>query len=205
MLIEVSIIRTDRLMSTATPEKTNSLSVQKQRLFELLNQYSFKTGDFILASGKRSNFYLDCRMTTLQAEGSSLIGQLMLEKLKDENIDAVGGMTMGADPIVSAITVQSALSACPINGFLVRKEPKGHGAGKQVEGHLEPWMRIVLVEDVATTGGSTVKAIQAVRRECPDVQIVKVLSIVDREAGAKEAFAAEGVGFETLYSIQEFL
>ena len=177
----------------------------RQRLFELLKEYSFKKGDFVLASGKRSNFYLDCRMTTLHSEGSKLIGKLMAEKLRDDHLDAVGGMTMGADPIVSAITVQSELAGQGINGFLVRKESKGHGTGKQVEGHLEPWMRVALVEDVATTGGSTLKAIKAVRNACPSVQIVKVMAIVDREAGAKEAFASVGVPFEVLYSIQEFL
>jgi orotate phosphoribosyltransferase len=125
--------------------------------------------------------------------------------LSELNIDAVGGMSMGADPIVSAITYRSADVGRPIQGFLVRKEAKGHGTGKQVEGHLEPWMRVALVEDVVTTGGSTLKAIDAVERACPGIQIVKILALVDREEGAQEAFTKRAIPFESLYSVKAFL
>jgi orotate phosphoribosyltransferase len=195
-------------MSTQTLEKSTNSAIDTtyhQELFERIQTLSFKTGNFVLASGKASSFYLDCRKTTLDGRGSFLIGRLCYDILSELNIDAVGGMSMGADPIVSSITYRSADVGSPIQGFLVRKEAKGHGTGKQVEGHLEPWMRVALVEDVVTTGGSTLKAIKAVERACPGIQIVKILALVDREEGAQEAFAKRSIPFERLYSVQSFL
>jgi orotate phosphoribosyltransferase len=177
----------------------------KSELFEILKRLSFKRGDFILASGKRSNYYIDCRLSTLDGRGAYLIGKLLYDKLKDLHIDAVGGMTLGADPIVSSILYRSAEEGHPISGFIVRKEAKGHGAGRQVEGHLEPWMRIALVEDVVTTGGSTLKAIEAIRRACPQINIVKVVAIIDRNASGQEAFTRLGIPFEALFSVDAFL
>lgn len=179
--------------------------IQRQELFNIIKTLSFKRGHFILASGKTSDFYLDCRKTTLDGRGSYLIGQLFNEILAPLHLDAVGGMSLGADPIVSAITYRSADVGHPIRGFLVRKEAKGHGMGNQVEGHLAPWMRVALVEDVVTTGGSTLKAIDAVEHACPGVKIVQILSLVDRGEGGKEAFAARAIPFQSLYSVQEFL
>jgi orotate phosphoribosyltransferase len=181
------------------------MNIMERELFELIKRLSFKKGDFTLASGQKSNYYIDCRLTTLDGRGSYLIGNLLYKELENLHIDAVGGMSMGADPIVSSITYHSAAAGNPLQGFLVRKEAKGHGAGKQVEGHLAPWMRIVLVEDVVTTGGSTLKAIEAIRRECPSVQIVKILSLVDRNAGGKEAFSRLQIPYQALFEVQAFL
>jgi orotate phosphoribosyltransferase len=178
----------------------------RAELFQLLKQLSFRTGHFILASGKEASYYLDCRMTTLSARGSYLVGHLLYEMLAPLHLDAVGGMSMGADPIVTAVTYRSAeVGQHLINGFLIRKEPKGHGMGNQVEGHMAPWMRVALVEDVVTSGGSTLKAIDAVQRACPSAQIVQIVSLVDREAGGAEAFAKRGIPYQSLYSVQEFL
>jgi len=177
----------------------------EQELFELLKTLSFKRGDFTLASGKKSDYYLDCRMTTLSARGSYLIGRLLYEKIRDCAADAAGGMSMGADPIVTALTVRSAELGQSLNGFLIRKEAKGHGTGRQIEGHLAPWMRVVLVEDVVTTGGSTQKAIEAIQRFSPDVRIVKILSIVDRDAGGAETFKRLGIPYQALFPIAAFL
>ena len=185
-------------MSTATDSRKSELS-------EIIQRLSFKKGDFVLASGKRSNYYIDCRTTTLDGRGGFLIGQLFEEFLAPLHLDAVGGMTMGADPIVSSVLYRSADVGRPLQGFLVRKEAKGHGAGKQVEGHLQPWMRVALVEDVVTTGGSTLKAIEAVRRDCPGVQIVQILAIVDRNAGGAQVFKDLGIPFQSLYNVDEFL
>lgn len=177
----------------------------REELFRLIRTLSFRKGDFVLASGQRSDYYIDCRMTTLDARGSYLIGHLLYDMLADQHIDAVGGMTLGADPIVSSILYRSAEAGKPMKGFLVRKEAKGHGVGRQVEGHLEPWMRVALVEDVVTTGGSTLKAIEAVKKTCPTVNIVQVLGLVDRNAGGAEAFRRLQVPFQALFGIDAFL
>ena len=181
------------------------MTYEKQELFELIRTLSFQKGDFVLASGKRSNFYLDCRKTTLSARGAYLIGRLLYEEIQSLHVDTVGGMSMGADPIVTAVSYRSAEMGQALNGFLIRKEAKGHGTGRQVEGHLAPWMRVVLVEDVVTSGGSTLKAIEAVKRTCPTAQIVQILALVDREAGGAEAFKRLGIPFRSLYSVREFL
>ncbi|MEB3286781.1 MAG: orotate phosphoribosyltransferase [Vampirovibrionales bacterium] len=176
-----------------------------QKLFELLKTLSFQKGEFILASGKTSNFYMDCRMTTLSGQGSYLIGKLLYERIATLHVDAVGGMSMGADPIVSSVIYRAAEMGQSLNGFLIRKEPKGHGRTRQVEGHLDSWMRVVLLEDVVTTAGSTVKAIEAVRAVSPEIEIVKVLSLVDRGEGGGDRINQLGIQYEALFEIDAFL
>ena len=184
---------------------TPANAVMRAELFEILKEKSFRTGQFILASGKTSNYYLDCRISTLTGRGAYLIGHLLYPEIASLYVDAVGGMSIGADPIVSAITYASAEAGHPLNGFLIRKEAKGHGTGRQIEGNLSSWMRAVLVEDVVTTGSSTLKAIEVIKATYPSVQIAKVFSIVDREAGGQEAFTQAGVPYQSLYSVREFL
>lgn len=192
-----------------SPEITSAIhpanDFMRQELFELLKNLSFRTGDFVLASGKRAKFYLDCRKTTLSGRGSLLVGHLVHDLLAPYHLDAVGGMSMGADPIVTAVTYRSAQIGHPLDGFLIRKEAKGHGTGNQIEGHMAPWMRVALVEDVVTTGGSTLKAIAAIQQAYPTVQIVQIISLVDRHEGGQEAFANLGIPFQSLYSVQSFL
>jgi orotate phosphoribosyltransferase len=193
-------------VSVASAQSLSPLQQQmKDELFHIVKRLSFKTGDFVLASGQRSNYYIDCRLSTLDGRGAYLIGHLFYDLLQELHIDAVGGMTLGADPIISSITYRSAEVGQPIPGFIVRKEAKGHGAGRQIEGHLEPWMRVALVEDVVTTGGSSLKAIEAIQKAYPTVQIVRILSIIDREAGGAEAFSQLRIPFQPLYNVQEFL
>lgn len=180
-------------------------SVMKDELFRIIKRLSFRKGDFVLASGQRSNYYVDCRLTTLDGRGAYLIGHLLYDLLEDLHVDAVGGMTLGADPIISSVIYRSAEVGRPLSGFIVRKEAKGHGAGRQIEGHIAPWMRVVLVEDVITTGGSTLRAIEAIQKAYPTVQIVQVLSLIDRNAGGKEAFTRLQIPFRALYDVQEFL
>lgn len=189
-------------MPTAISSQNETM---KQELFQIIKRLSFKKGDFILASGQRSNYYVDCRMTTLDGRGSFLIGHLLYDLIQDLHVDAVGGMTLGADPIITSVTYRSAEAGHPLSGFIVRKESKGHGAGGQFAGNLSPWMRVVLVEDVVTTGGSTLKAIEAIQAAYPSVEILGVLAIIDRNAGGKEVFSRLGIPFQALFDVQAFL
>jgi orotate phosphoribosyltransferase len=176
-----------------------------ERLKALLLKHSLKRGRFILASGQESSYYIDCRKTTLTGEGALCIGKLLTPELLALNIDAVGGMTIGADPIVAACISRSADMGSPFNGFLVRKEAKSHGTRQAVEGHCEPWMRVALVEDVVTTGGSTLKAIEILKAQYPSITIAGVFAIVDREAGGAETFSRLGIPFRALYSVSALL
>lgn len=187
------------------PALSASHQLMKEELFHIVKRLSFKHGDFVLASGQRSSYYVDCRMSTLDGRGAFLIGHLFYDLLENLNIDAVGGMTLGADPIISSVIYRSAEVGKPISGFIVRKEAKGHGAARQIEGHIAPWMRIALVEDVVTTGGSTLKAIEAIRKAYPTVEIVQILSIIDRNAGGAEVFTRLQIPFQSLYNVQAFL
>lgn len=181
-------------------------SPDRQRLLELLKQLSIQHGDFTLASGKKSSYYIDCRLTTLSAEGAYLIGKLLYQAIEPLHADSVGGVIMGSAPIVTSISTYSASTgAQAIPGFLIRKEAKGHGTQKMVEGHVKPWMRVVLVEDVVTTAGSIIKGIDALRREYPTVEVLGVISLVDRNAGGCEAFAERSIPYQSLYNVDECL
>ena len=152
----------------------------KEELKKLLFETgAVKTGEFILSSGKKSNLYIDCRKVTLHPRGAKLIGKIILEKIKGLKVDAIGGLTLGADPITSAVVTLS-----DIPGFIVRKKEKEHGTKQKIEGLLEPGWDVLIVEDVSTTGASALQAIEAV--EAAGAKVVKVISVVDREEGAAE-------------------
>lgn len=156
-------------------------------LLNLIAQLSFRLGDFVLSSGARSDYYVDCRTTTLHAEGGRLAGLALYDVIREHNLqpDAVGGLTMGADPLVSNIASASAWhrlkhpEAQWVHGFLVRKAEKNHGTGRRIEGFCQPGARVVIVDDVCTTGASTINAIEAARQA--DMQVVGVLCLVDRQ------------------------
>ena len=177
----------------------------KKRLAQLLLQLSYREGNFVLASGRTSDYYFDCRVTALHAEGSWLIGQLFNDLLKDHPIQGVGGMTMGADPLVSATTVISHTLQRPLHGLLVRKQAKDHGTGQFVEGmgNFKPNDRIAMLEDVVTTGGSVLKACEKITMA--GLQIDCVCAILDREEGAREALKNAGYTLEALFTRQELL
>ncbi len=139
-----------------------------------------KTGEFVLSSGKKSNFYVDCRKVTLHPQGAKLIGKIILDKIKALKVDAIGGLTLGADPITSAVVTLSDLP-----GFIVRKKAKEHGTQQKIEGLIGSGWSVVIVEDVATTGASALQAIEAA--EAAGAKVVKVIAVVDREEGAAEA------------------
>ena len=164
----------------------------RERLKQLLITKSVKTGTFTLASGRISNIYIDARLTTMSPEGMVLIGQLGLEEIRKNRwkADAVGGLTLGADPVAYAIAHVSASHDVPIRAFTVRKEAKTHGTGRRIEGPFRPGDHVIAVEDVITTGKSALEAIRAIEQE--GGQISGVLAVVDREEGGREAIMDAG-------------
>ena len=167
------------------------MSYDRQALMEVIREKALEFGDFTLASGKKATFYLDCRKVTLDARGANLIGRGMLDLMADDYPDAVGGMAIGADPITGAIITLSGQTDRPLRGFIVRKEAKQHGKGQAVEGPVKAGDRVIIVEDVITTGGSALLAIdQAV---AAGLQVIGALAIIDRQAGGAETFRAKGV------------
>lgn len=177
----------------------------KGRLIELLRTRSLRTGDFVLSSGKRSTWYADCRITTMHAEGFRLVGALGLAAIRERgwSADSVGGMTLGADPVAYAIASASIDNPPVLNAFTVRKAAKAHGAGRRIEGCFEPGMRVIVVEDAITTGGSALDAIAAVRAEGGTV--VGVLALLDRNEGGREAIEAAGPPVHALIRGDELL
>src|SRR5690348_9956169 len=165
----------------------------KSALVSLLAARSARRGSFTLASGRQSSLYIDARPTTMSPDGLALIGPLGLSALRDARwlVDAVGGLTLGADPIAYAISYASAHTASPIRAFTVRKEAKGHGTGKLIEGPYREGDRVAIVEDVITTGASALRAADAVRAAGGSIQ--GVLALVDREEGGREAIEAQGL------------
>src|ERR1700691_5623760 len=177
----------------------------REQLANLLRAKSIKRGDFTLASGKHSSYYLDCRLTTLDAEGARLTGYCVLQLLDELGVkaDAIGGLSMGADRVVSAAIVVSAIEKRRVQGFLVRKEAKGHGRKKQIEGMEETrGKRVAIVDDVCTTGGSTQEAIEAAERE--GCEVVAVISLVDREEGGSEMLRAK-YNYRSIFTARELL
>ena len=169
-----------------------------ERLVEMLATRSARRGSFTLASGRQSDLYIDARLTTMSPDGLATIGPLGLAALREArwNADAVGGLTIGADPVAYAIAHASALAGTPLRSFTVRKEPKSHGTGKRIEGPFREGDRVVVVEDTITTGGSALEAVRIVRAEGGTV--LGVLAVVDREEGGREALRAAGVSVVSL-------
>ena len=171
----------------------------RDRLLALLKERALGFGEVTLSSGRRSSYYVDGRLVTLSPEGAYVVGQALLDELRDEKVDAIGGPTMGADPIATAVSVLSQIEGKPISAFIVRKEPKKHGRGRWIEGPpLEPGYRAVIVDDVATTGASLVKAAAAV--EETGATVVRIITLVDRGEGARETLAARGYRFTPLFT-----
>jgi orotate phosphoribosyltransferase len=179
------------------------------RLRDLLDERSLKHGPVKLASGKISNFYLDCKQTALSAEGAAVIGELVLAHIQalrrqGLRIVAVGGMTLGADPVAVATAMLSYQRGAPVDAFIIRKEPKDHGTLSWVEGagKLEAEAPVLLVEDVVTTGGSTLKALE--RARASGLKPVAILALVDREEGGRQSLEATGLPFAALLSRRDF-
>jgi orotate phosphoribosyltransferase len=176
-----------------------------QRLRERIRQHSWKEGDFVLASGARSSYYVDLRRTSLTSEGGVLIGELLLERIRAAYPTAVaaGGLTLGADPLTTSVAIAAWHAGIPWSSFLVRKEAKGHGAGRQVEfgGDLEEGAAVVVLDDTITTGGSTLQAVDALQRE--GYRVIGAACIVDRGEGGRERLLERGLQLETLYEVAD--
>jgi orotate phosphoribosyltransferase len=188
-----------------TEASAGFLLSRKTQLIDLLARKSARRGEFKLASGRMSNLYVDARMTTMSPEGLSLIGPLAYETLRASgwNIDSVGGLTLGADPIAYAIAYASFLAGSPLRAFTVRKEAKQHGTGKLIEGPFAEGDNVAVIEDVITTGGSALKAIDALRSA--GAVISGVLGLVDREEGGRAAIEDAGVPVISLATASEII
>jgi len=181
----------------ATPE------ARRARLLDILRERAVSYGDFTLASGRKSSYYIDARVVTLHHEGAHLIARAILDFLRAEGIeaDAVGGLAIGADPIAGAIAALSHLEASPLSGFIVRKESKGHGTGRLIEGGLASGSRVVVVDDVITTGASTLAAIRAVEEF--GCKVVAVTCVIDREEGGAQTLRE--YRFRPLFRVSELI
>jgi orotate phosphoribosyltransferase len=174
-------------------------------LISLLKQRSVRTGDFTLASGAHSSWYIDCRLTTMSGEGQRLIGPLGLAAIRDAgwHPSAIGGLTMGADPIAYAIAAASVGTELPLDAFSVRKEAKLHGTGRRIEGNFAAGAKVVIIEDVITSGGSALSAIRAVRDEGGEV--LGLLALVDRDAGGTQRIEVANVAVRCLVTARELI
>ncbi|MGL5078745.1 MAG: orotate phosphoribosyltransferase [Waterburya sp.] len=173
----------------------------RQVLLDLIIKYAYVEGDFVLSSGAKSSYYINCKQVTLRAEGALALGRLLFQLLPTDTA-AVAGLTLGADPMVSAVSIVSAWSSQPIPALIIRKQPKGHGTQAYIEGpSLEAGAKIVVLEDVVTTGGSALTAVE--RLQAAGYQVSQILALVDREQGGKELYQSKGIEFQALFSIKD--
>jgi orotate phosphoribosyltransferase len=188
-------------VAPAMPEASD-LSYKRERLLAIIRRGSLlQNRDFLLASGRSSSFFFDMKKTMFDPEGAALLADLLFDRIRAEDVDYIGGLETGAIPIVAALCARS-WPEKPIKGFFVRKEVKGHGTDQQVDGLLERGSKVILFEDVTTTGGSAMQAVNQARRlECT---ILKAISVVDRLEGAEENFRKEGIKFEALFTWRDF-
>lgn len=174
---------------------------KRNKLKKLLTKRSFKYHDtpiFNLASGKKSQYYIDCKMTTLFSRGMGLIGDIFLEMIEGMNIRGIGGLTLGADPLAYATAMAAYRRDLDLTAFVIRKEAKKHGLQKWIEGDVRKGDRVVIVDDVITTGGSTIKAIK--RAEESELEIIKVIVLVDRQEGGRDAIADKGYDMDAVFT-----
>jgi orotate phosphoribosyltransferase len=179
------------------------LFTQRERLLEIIRDKSLLKGTFKLASGLTSNYYLDMKPTMFSPEGAALIAEIVLDELsKHKGVDAIGGLELGAVPVIAAVCAQS-WPDHPIDGFIVRKEKKGHGTDKKIDGNFRANSNVILLEDVTTKGGSVMQAVQAVRAQ--GASVTKIITIVDRLQGAAETLQKEGIDLIPIFTTRELL
>lgn len=180
------------------------MTEDRARLLKILKELSYEEGEFTLVSGKKSSFYIDAKETTLNPEGMYLVGKIMYEIARDiPGIDAVGGVSIGGDPLVSAVVLTSYNAKDNLVGFLIRKEPKGHGTNQWIEGgkNLTKGMNVIILEDVVTTGGSSLKAVEAVEKG--GFTVKGIIALLDRLDGGKEAIESRGLIFKSIFTLKD--
>jgi orotate phosphoribosyltransferase len=175
----------------------------RKELLDLIRSQALLRGKFVLSSGRTSDYYIDARQVTLSGVGSRLIGRVVFDRIKSDLPDAVAGMSLGADPVVTAVTVTSAELGRPVDGLLIRKQAKPHGTGRRVEGPVRRGMTAVVVEDTSTTGASAVQAAAALSDE--GVSVSRVISLIDRGEGAASTVAKAGLHFDCVFSVGDIL
>jgi orotate phosphoribosyltransferase len=194
-------------MSKRKPINASETLQDRDRLLELLRKLSLEKRDVTLSSGRKSNYYVDGKQTTLNPEGIYLTTKLLFQRIRALPLraDAVGGLTLGADPLVSALALWSQLEKDPLSAFIVRKEAKGHGTGAWMEGlkNVSPAARVVIVEDVVTTGDSALRAI-ARSEEC-GFSVIRVMALLDRQEGGREKLKEKGYELEAIFNREELL
>lgn len=184
-----------------TAASTPELESERRALIDLIAAEAVFHGDFTLSSGKKATYYVDMRKLTLDHRAAPAIGRLVLDAVRDLDVDAVGGLTLGADPIANAVMHASVAGGTPVDAFVVRKEPKDHGRGRQIEGAEVAGARVVIVEDTSTTGGSPLKAAEVAA--AAGAEIVAVVTVVDRKTGAQAAVEAAGYEWRSIIDLDD--
>lgn len=187
-------------ISTAALATANRKTL-RQILLDLIVKDAYVEGNFTLSSGAKSSYYINCKQVTLNAIGALALGRLLFERLSSDT-SAVAGLTLGADPMVSAVSVVSAYENAPIPALIIRKKPKGHGTKAYIEGpSLSDKAKVIVLEDVVTTGGSALTAVE--RLQDAGYEVTQIMALVDREQGGNELYQSKGIKFEALFSIRE--
>ena len=192
---------------SSNPSNAEESNARRAKAFALIKARSFRRGQFVLASGKTSEYYLDLKPTMFDPEGAYALSELLLDQLSDVPVDYVGGLALGAVPLISTVTMLSHQRNKPISGFFVRKEVKGHGTKKLVEGLGDSdtlqGKKVVIIDDVTTTGGSSMIAVDAAQQS--GAEVILGLSVVDRGEGAAECYGKRNIPFRAVFSARDFL
>ncbi|HUI20530.1 MAG TPA: orotate phosphoribosyltransferase [Methylocella sp.] len=174
------------------------------RLREIIRTYSLKLGAFTLSSGRHSTYLFQLRQTTMLPEGAALIAEIIVDYMKRNELTCIGGLEMGAVPIVASVAAMSHLKHYPVDAFFVRKAQKEHGARERIDGFLRAGADVLMIDDVATTAGSIVKAIEGMKSEVPTAHVQRALAVIDREEGAAENLAAHGIQLAAIFKRSDF-
>ena len=198
----------ERLRTNKAREKKMKQTIEemRKRLAEIILEKSFRYSDdppFTLASGRTSNYYFNCKPTTLNPEGMNLIGSILFDMLRNVDVCAAGGLTLGADPIANALSLISYQQGKPIKSFIIRKDVKAHGTKSAVEGDVKSGEKVVIIDDVITTGGSTITAIERAREAGLDIELV--IALIDREEGGRENIAKYVDRIESVFTRSEIM
>ncbi len=175
-----------------------------QRLYGIVEKYSLKRGEFTLSSGRTSTFLFQLRQTTMMPEGAALLGEVIVDYMRRQGLRSIGGLEMGAVPIVAEVAAASHHANYPVDAFFVRKAAKAHGARERIDGHVKDGAEVLLIDDVATTGGSILRALEGLHEEYPNCTVRHALAIIDREEGASENLAAHGIRLASIFRKSDF-